>query len=847
MNRRFYNSDAEKVRTGEQIGAGGEGIVYEVQGRRDLAAKIYHERLSAEKAEKLLALSRLGSGRLFQLSAWPMDVLRTEPDGDVVGFLMKRINDGREVHTLHSPKSRLQSFPEASWAFLIYVAANIVRAVTTIHEHGFVIGDVNPKNILVTKRATVFLLDCDSFQVSTGGKSYRCEGGFPEYTPPELQGRAFGEVDRKPEHDYFGLAVAIFQLLFLGRHPFSGRYLGASEMPLERAIREYRFAYGADSESRQMKRPPGSLSLEAIPRPIAELFRRAFLSKTAAARPGPQEWLAPLESLAKSLKRCGIHSGHHHYQELSECPWCVIETDARIRLFNFPMKAGGAEHFKLEEVWNVISSINPPSPPPLVRSIPQEHLEPSSLGLKAVRERSEDLILAIAVALIGGIVIGLTTASVLLLGLAMIGVIKIARGSDLLSLQLNSKTLKPVAEKIQTAVRESDDKVRELERKWQVEASDERFVSKFMELQNQKETYEKLPQIRHYRLKTLEAKGIGVTHRTRIAVEKEVDELRYRLEHELSTGAFYLSRVKSQIEDSRQRLLPSLLSEKQSLAQAARDWEVASKKNGLLLVLVILVIAFFIGSGIRSQVGEPQSKGRSYPAGQAQGSGSGGGTEAGDEASTADAERKIVNIPNATSPEVKEGVQLIKKEKFVEAIVVLQQAVMKDPRNYVAWEQIGFAQYQLGDYPAAIDALKKASAITESFGSLYTLGLVHIAQKKWLPAQEVLSRAVFYCDEKIWNESYTNAYYSLARTYVELGKARSTIQVLEQSLESNPDPYNRFKLALLYLSNGNYSEAKRHYQILRNENKTLANELAKIMQQVTTKTTNIEQIPTKNS
>src|SRR5262245_5687036 len=222
MNRRFYNSDAEKVRTGEQIGAGGEGIVYEVQGRRDLAAKIYHDRLSAEKAEKLLALSRLGSGRLFRLSAWPMDVLRSEPDGDVVGFSMKRINDGREVHTLHSPRSRLQSFPEASWAFLIYVAANIVRAITTIHEHGFVIGDVNPKNILVSKNATVFLLDCDSFQVSTDGKSYRCEGGFPEYTPPELQGMAFGEVDRKPEHDYFGLAVAIFQLLFLGRHPFSG-------------------------------------------------------------------------------------------------------------------------------------------------------------------------------------------------------------------------------------------------------------------------------------------------------------------------------------------------------------------------------------------------------------------------------------------------------------------------------------------------------------------------------------------------------------------------------------------------------------------------------------------------
>jgi DNA-binding helix-hairpin-helix protein with protein kinase domain/Tfp pilus assembly protein PilF len=845
MDRRFYNSDAGIIRTGEQLGAGGEGVVYEVHGRKDLAAKIYHDRLSAEKAEKLLALSRLGSGRLFQLSAWPVDVLRTEPGGSVAGFLMKRINDGREVHTLHSPRSRLQAFPEASWAFLIYVAANIVRAITTIHEHGFVIGDVNPKNILVTRRATVFLLDCDSFQVSTGGKSYRCEGGFPEYTPPELQGRAFGEVDRKQEHDYFGLAVAIFQLLFLGRHPFSGRYLGASEMPLERAIREYRFAYGADSESRQMKRPPGSLSLEAIPGPVAKLFRRAFLSATSAERPGPQEWLAPLESLAKSLKRCGIHSGHHFYQELSECPWCTIETDARIRLFNFPMKPRGAGYFKLDEVWEGISSINPPPPPPLIRSIPQEHLQPSSLGLKAERERSEDLYLAIAVAIISGIIIGLTTASVLLLGLAVIGVIKIARGSELLSLQLSSKSLKPVAERIQTAVRESDDKVRELEKKWNAEASDERFVTKFMELQNQKETYEKLPQIRHFRLKTLETNGIGVTQRARVAVEKEIDELRYRLEHELSTGAFYLARVKSQIEDNRQRILPSLLNEKQSLAQAARDWEVASKKNGLILVLVILVVAFFIGSGIRSGVGDHQSPNSPEPTGQAQGSGSGSATEAEEPASSDEAERKITSIPASTSPEVKalynQGAELVRMKKFEGAINLLEQAVKKDPQLYPAWEQLGFAYYQLGRYPEALDTSKRAAGIRESFNSLYTMGLVYAAQNKWTLAQGALSKAISYCDVLDWNNSYTNAYDTLARSYIKLGKGRAAIEELERNLERNPDPYERFKLGLLYLANDNYAEAKRHYEILRAENKTLAHELEKLIWKFTTKTTKIGQ------
>src|SRR5215470_9999801 len=202
----FLTSKSEIVRLGRRIGIGAEGEVYEIQDQSDLVAKIYHQPPPPEKAEKLVALSRLGNERLFNLSAWPVDVLRDTSDGAVVGFIMKKISGAEEVHALHSPKSRLQKFPDASWAFLIYVAANLARAVAAIHDHGLVVGDLNPKNILVTKKATVYLLDCDSFQITADGKTYRCEAGFPEYTPPELQGLPFKKIDRKPEHDYFGLA-----------------------------------------------------------------------------------------------------------------------------------------------------------------------------------------------------------------------------------------------------------------------------------------------------------------------------------------------------------------------------------------------------------------------------------------------------------------------------------------------------------------------------------------------------------------------------------------------------------------------------------------------------------------
>jgi DNA-binding helix-hairpin-helix protein with protein kinase domain len=174
MQEIFHNSKGKIVRFGQRLGGGGEGVVYEVQGQEDLVAKVYYETPPDEKAEKLGVLTHLGAERLRGITAWPIDVLRDRRKGRVAGFVMNRFVQAEEIHTLHSPKSRLQKFPEASWEFLIHVAANLARAVAAIHEHGLVIGDVNPRNALVTRKGTVFLLDCDSFQVSIKGRVFRC-------------------------------------------------------------------------------------------------------------------------------------------------------------------------------------------------------------------------------------------------------------------------------------------------------------------------------------------------------------------------------------------------------------------------------------------------------------------------------------------------------------------------------------------------------------------------------------------------------------------------------------------------------------------------------------------------
>src|SRR5882724_868344 len=277
------------VSLGNEIARGGEGRILDVQDHPDLVAKIYHRQIDHEKAAKLSVMVGLKTERLLSLSAWPVDTLHDLVGGPVSGFLMPRITDHKDIHILYGVKSRSSEYPDANWPFLIQAAANVARAFNVIHEHGHVIGDVNHGSIVVSKRATVRLVDCDSFQITTAENQFLCEVGISTHLPPELQGKDLHGIVRTVDHDAFGLAIIIFQLLFMGRHPFSGTPLGNDDIPLEKAIKEHRFAYSKDSAYRQMRQPPASLGLDAVFPQIALMFEQAFLMDVN--RPPAERWI----------------------------------------------------------------------------------------------------------------------------------------------------------------------------------------------------------------------------------------------------------------------------------------------------------------------------------------------------------------------------------------------------------------------------------------------------------------------------------------------------------------------------------------------------------------------------
>lgn len=356
------NTQGNLIQLGQQLGSGGEGAVYEVQGQPDKVAKVYHKPVDSKQAAKLSSMVSAKTSRLVEISAWPTDILQDKTCGALHGLIMPKVENHREIHHLYGPAHRKRDFPSADWAFLIHAARNVASVFEIIHRHGHVIGDVNQGNILVAADATCKLIDCDSFQIVSGNQTFSCDVGVPQFTPPELQKTPFNSIVRTQNHDNFGLALICFHLLFMGRHPFSGRYSGPEDMPIEKAIEEFRFAYGASAASKKMAPPPHTLGLDVITPQLRNLLERAFAQSSVQhnSRPTPKEWIKELDTLRNSLRSCTQNSIHKYYGSLNSCPWCNLEQSSGVIYFLFTVNGVVGGIFDINQVWAQIEAIQLP-------------------------------------------------------------------------------------------------------------------------------------------------------------------------------------------------------------------------------------------------------------------------------------------------------------------------------------------------------------------------------------------------------------------------------------------------------------------------------------------------------
>lgn len=486
----------KRIRLGIELGSGGEGKVFAIEGDNSRVAKIYSTPPDRPKINKLIAMTEMANPSILQVAAWPVDVLE-DSHGTAKGFIMPLVAARKEIHDLYSPKGRAESFPDADFRFLLHSGANIARAFATVHREGHVVGDVNHGNLLVGPDATVMLIDCDSFQIQQGTQLFTCDVGVPLFLPPELHGGSFRGIKRTINHDRFGLAVMLFHLLYMGRHPFAGRYLGRGDMPIERAVAERRFAYGPNRALHNMERPPATVPLEAMGDIVSQYFIRAFeANSTIGERPSAEMWVQAIENLKGNLRICGKVSRHHYLNSLADCPWCKVESESGVRLFgNRIIHAGVTGTVNVDVLWRAITSIRPPTPAP---TIPSERpwTPPSDLDLPS--QFLKNLRLAIGVSLL---LVGVVACSASKKGNYLSITILSYIAAFAVWPRVSSEVLNKAEQELKTARTEWESALA----LWKREASGESFEARIKELTQKKNRLLHLPTERNQKLAKLRA------------------------------------------------------------------------------------------------------------------------------------------------------------------------------------------------------------------------------------------------------------------------------------------------------------------------------------------------------
>lgn len=326
----FKGSSNSVYRTGKVIGRGGEGVVYDLASHPDLVLKQYNEPLTANYVEKLALMVGMHTPSIAAFAAWPSDIVTDDTD-HVVGFVMRKLTGFLPLHMAFSPMERKKLFPDKGYNFLVHIARNLAAAFHKLHEQGLIVGDVNEGNILINAAGLVCFIDCDSFQIKGPSDFFYCEVGVPRYTPPELlRQESFSKVMRTVNTDSFSLGILIFQLLFLGRHPFAGINKTNREYDEEKAIKEHEFAYSTSKKRKVLHPPENTMPISYLPERMRDLFHQTFETEQRSV---PANWLFALDELLAMIVTCNTTRLHTYPALAPTCPWCHFKEKKGILYF----------------------------------------------------------------------------------------------------------------------------------------------------------------------------------------------------------------------------------------------------------------------------------------------------------------------------------------------------------------------------------------------------------------------------------------------------------------------------------------------------------------------------------
>lgn len=304
-----------------QLGRGGQGAVYEVDGGR-LAAKIVFDSSPARRERLRNQLTQVKRLALADLEiARPIEMLR-EP---VLGYVMELLTGMQPLKALGAvPKDEASP---AAWYLAggglrrrLQLLARSADVLAGLHGKGLVYSDPSPHNIFVsesTDATEVRFIDADNIH-------YASIAGMPAvYTPgygaPEIVRCTSGVNSLTDAHAF---SVLAFQTLSLA-HPLIGDAVNDGPPEREEEAFSGQLPWIDDPTDDANRASYGIPRARVMSRRLLDLAGRTFGAglRDPAKRPGVSEWAECLHGAADATLVCPSCKATYYLNE-KQCPWC---------------------------------------------------------------------------------------------------------------------------------------------------------------------------------------------------------------------------------------------------------------------------------------------------------------------------------------------------------------------------------------------------------------------------------------------------------------------------------------------------------------------------------------------
>lgn len=289
----------------QAFASGGEAAVFGVIGYPRVVVKMYHSDVLRKRGtalkSKLGAMMALAAAPNFDQSllhrlAWPR-LLAFDESRAWRGYAMQRA-PGVRMNVLAHAMAYKEHFPGLDRQRLITYLIDLLGTVAGLHRAGIYIGDYNLANFLCDPKGdAVMLIDCDSWQLTHAGKTFRCAVAAADMLPPELHGKELGKLDRNLPSELFALAILVFKVLMLGRHPYD---VVGGEGPVANIQKGY-FPYGIGGGG--IPKGPWYNIWSHLPHKVKEQFIRTFRDGAADPhnRTSVAEWIHVLRLYQREM------------------------------------------------------------------------------------------------------------------------------------------------------------------------------------------------------------------------------------------------------------------------------------------------------------------------------------------------------------------------------------------------------------------------------------------------------------------------------------------------------------------------------------------------------------------